>query len=140
MRNSMSEFMMQVSIPRQEGAISELLEKVEALRTWGEDWEDEEATPPSDAAIKRARQWLKDMFRDVSSDGRTWLEPMITASEEGEVTVEWWCSDRKLTVFVSGTEVTVTKLTGVRPPFRIEDDSATTRPRRRKLWAWLLGE
>jgi hypothetical protein len=135
-----AEFMMHISIAKQKRAISEMLAEVEALRTWGEDWEDGEATPPGDAAIKRARQWLKEMYRDVTSDRRPWLEPMITASEEGEVTFEWWCSDRKVTVFVSGAEVTVTKLTGTRPPFQIEDDNASTRPRRRKLWIWLLGE
>jgi hypothetical protein len=135
----MSEFMMQVQIRQQEKVISELLEKVEALRTWGKDWEEEEVSPPSDATLQRARQWLKEMYRDVASDRRAWLEPMITASEEGEVAFEWWCSDRKLTVYISETGVTVTKLTGLHPPFQIEDESANTRPRRRKLWSWLLG-
>src|SRR5437899_908887 len=84
-------------VTKQEQALADLLERVEALRAWGQEWADYDAPPPSDATIQRAKQWIKEMYHDVSSRCLAWLDPMITASEEGEITFEWWNADRKLT-------------------------------------------
>src|SRR5438045_2100603 len=92
------------TITELEPVVADLLQRVEALRTWGAKWADSNPAPPGDATIQHAREWLAEMHRVVSSSGKAWLDPMITASEEGEITFEWWNADRKLTIYVSETE------------------------------------
>ena len=116
-----------------------LEQRVDDLRTWGADWAEYDAAPPTPATVDHAQQWIKDLYVDVLNSGRTWVDPLITASEDGEAMFEWQRRDRRLTVRVIETEVAYSKIWGTRPNFQFEDGIADTTQRRQSLWAWLGG-
>jgi hypothetical protein len=116
-----------------------LARRVDDLLTWGADWADCDATPPTPCTVEHAHQWIKDLYLDVLTSGRTWVDPLITASDEGEAMFEWQRRDRRLTVRVTETEVAYSKIWGTRPNFQFEDAIANTPQRRQSLWAWLGG-
>jgi hypothetical protein len=113
-----------------------LAHRVDELRTWGADWADYDATPPTSTTVDHARQWIRDLYLDVLTSGRMWVDPLITASEDGEAMFEWQHRDRRLTVRVTETEVTFSKIWGTRPDFQFEDGIADA-AQRRSLWSWL---
>jgi hypothetical protein len=116
-----------------------LAQRVDDLRSWGADWEEYDAAPPTPATVDHAHQWIKDLYLDVLTSGRTWVDPLITASEDGEAMFEWQRRGRRLTVRVTETEVTSSKIWGTRPNFQFEDGTADTAQKRQSLWAWLGG-
>jgi hypothetical protein len=119
--------------------LANLAQRVDDLRTWGADWADHDAAPPTSITVDHAQQWIKDLYLDVLTSGWTWVDPLITASEDGEAMFEWQHRDRRLTVRVTETEVAYSKISGTRPNFQFEDGTADTTQRRQSLWAWLGG-
>lgn len=119
--------------------LANLVQRVNDLRTWGADWADYDAAPPTSTTAEQAQQWIKELYLDVVTSGRTWVDPLITASEDGEAMFEWQRRERRLTVRVTETEVTFSRVWGTRPDFQFEDGIADTAQRRRGLWAWLGG-
>ncbi|MGI8554547.1 MAG: hypothetical protein ACR2PL_27715 [Dehalococcoidia bacterium] len=119
--------------------LASLAQRINDLRTWGAGWEEYDAAPPTPAAVDRAHQWIQDLYLDVLTSGRTWVDPLITASENGEAMFEWQRRERRLTIRVTATEVTCSKIGGTRPNFQFEDGTADTSERRQSLWAWLGG-
>jgi hypothetical protein len=127
----------QCELHRQPIAI--LFAGIDALRTWGAEWEEYDAGPPTTATVDLAREWAKDLYLDVHDSGRTWIEPLITASEEGEAMFEWQIRGRRLTIEVTESGVSYSKLSGTPGNFQSEDGLADTKQQRQALWAWLTG-
>jgi hypothetical protein len=116
-----------------------LAERVNKLRTWGADWADYDAPPPADGTVDRALDWIQHLYVDVLVSGPTWIDPLITASEEGEAMFEWQIRGRRLTIEVTEAAVSYSKLWGTPPHLQFEDGLADTPQRRQSLWAWLAG-
>jgi hypothetical protein len=119
--------------------IASLVRGIEALRTWGAEWEEYDAAPPTAATVDLALEWVKQLYLDVYESGRTWIEPLITASEEGEAMFEWQIRGRRLTIEVTESGVNYSKLSGTPGNFQSEDGLADTSQKRQALWAWLTG-
>src|SRR5437667_1558983 len=85
--------------------LASLAQRIDDLRTWGTGWEEYDAAPPTSGTVDRAHQWIKDFYLDILTSGRTWIDPLITAGEDGEAMFEWQRRDRRLTVRVTETEV-----------------------------------
>jgi hypothetical protein len=117
--------------------ITSLIEGVCSLRTWGTEWPDYDADPPTSATVDRALEWAKQLYLDVHDSGRTWIEPLITASEAGEAMFEWQIRRRRLTIEVTESGVVYSKLSGSPGNFQSEDGVPDTKQKRQALWAWL---
>ena len=119
--------------------LSDLTSRIDALRTWGGEWEEYDAAPPAASTVDLADRWSKHLYLDVLDIGRPWIAPLITASENGEAVFEWQVRGRRLTIRVSEAGVEYSKLWGMPPNLHFEDGTADTRQRRQTLWAWLVG-
>lgn len=76
-------------------------------------WDDYHAESPSIDAINQTRLFLKnclEIFCSFLTDGLR--NPNITANSEGDVVLEWWCNNKKLTLYVSSEETTYIKVAG----------------------------
>jgi hypothetical protein len=122
-----------------EAVIQNLVERIDALATWGTTWEDYDADPPTDATIESARRWMKALYLDVVTNGRAWIDPLITATDEGGASFAWKHRDRVLEIEVDETTARYSKTWGIEPDFEFEDGRADTAHRRLSLWAWLVG-
>jgi len=122
-----------------EPAVQNLFERIDALETWGANWPDYDAAPPTAATIASARDWMEQLYLDVVTNGRTWVDPLIVGTEEGGVSFAWRHRDRDLEIEVCETGANYAKTWGTEPDFRFEDGRADTKHRRLSLWAWLLG-
>jgi hypothetical protein len=104
--------------------LDNLAHRLDELRTWGADWADYDAAPPTSTTVDHAKQWIRALCLEVFTNGQTWVDPLITASEDGEAMFEWQWRERRLTVRVTETEVTFSKIWGTRPNFQFEEGSS----------------
>jgi hypothetical protein len=99
------------------------------------DWDGHGSVRPNSTAIERARQFLEDAYLDTTSIG--WQAPFISASEEGEIVLEWWNGLRKLTIYVGPEHSSYLKSWG---PHLVDDmeDGVLAQTWDPGLWSWLF--
>jgi hypothetical protein len=117
--------------------VEDLHRRVNTLRTSGRKLPGYDAPPPTDAAVDLAIEWIVQLYLDVHETQRTWHDPLITASEEGEAMFEWERGERRLAIRITEGRVEYSKMWGTPPHFEFEDGFADAPERRRTLWAWL---
>jgi hypothetical protein len=109
------------------------IDRLAALR---EDWDGHGSARPNEYAVERARQFLEDAFRGTTALGG-WQSPYISASEDGEITFEWWNGLRKLTIYVGAEQSTFVKSWGSNVVDEMQD-GALAQAWDPSLWAWLF--
>jgi hypothetical protein len=108
---------------------------IHVLRTWSDGWDGYEAPSPNRDSIEHALWWAKELYRDVRDV--LWIEPLITADEEGDVVFEWWRGHKKLTVYISPDTAEYVKVERQETDTKMEDGSIETARKRREMWNWL---
>jgi len=118
-------------------ALHSTLKKLNDLRGFQANWDGRGSVPPTSEKIAQARELIEAMHRALAEVGETWKTPHVAASEEGDVVMEWWRNDRKLTVYVGGAQPEFFQVWGP----NIEDemrDGAMTPRQFADLWDWLM--
>jgi hypothetical protein len=110
--------------------------KIFELMTWPEGWDGYDAPKPNPVSVTHARLWAEELYRDLSAG--LWIEPHVSADEDGEVSFEWWRGRKKLTVYVTPTAVEYIKVDKTNSSLEMKDGSIETPKDRRILWNWLL--
>jgi hypothetical protein len=110
--------------------------KIIDLMTWSEGWDGYDAPKPNPASVRHARSWAEELYRDLSAG--LWIEPHVSADEDGDVSFEWWKGRKKLTVYVTPKAVEYIKVDKTNSSLEMEDGSIETPVDRRILWNWLL--
>jgi hypothetical protein len=78
------------------------------------------------------------LYDSVSTLERKWAIPHIAASELGEVVLEWWHGDRKVTLYVSDTSVECIRVWGTDIDTEMEAKELLSSQDFRSIWAWLF--
>lgn len=106
--------------------------KIADLMTWPETWD---ASKPNPVSVRRALSWAEELYRDLSAG--LWIEPHISADEDGDVVFEWRRNNKKLVVYVSPQAVEYLKIEGSAVDSDIADGTIETPKESRMLWRWL---
>jgi len=89
------------SVPRALVNVSTTLSSLRALRSFGHDWDGNGSAAPRVGAIDAASRFVQQSAEDVVSTRAGWARPHVSANEDGNVVLEWWCGARKLTLYIS---------------------------------------
>jgi hypothetical protein len=110
---------------------------IDRLSVLPQGWDSHNSPRPSPFAVERARQLLEDAF-GATSKTTGWQAPYISASEEGEIALEWWNGQKNLTIYVGPQHSTFLKSWG---PHIVDEmtDGVLTDNWDPALWAWLFG-
>ena len=110
--------------------------QIDRLAVLPENWDGHGSAPPNEHAVERTRQFLEDAFRSTTATVG-WQSPYISASEDGEIVIEWWNGVRKLTIYVGAEKSTFLKSWGPHIVEEMEDGvlAQTWEP---SLWVWLF--
>jgi hypothetical protein len=84
-------------------------QQIRSLLAWGENWDGAGAVAVSGAAVARAIALVSETFVTAYS---VWSNPNVTASPYGEVVLEWWNNEKKLTIYVSNNQSDYVKVWG----------------------------
>jgi hypothetical protein len=110
--------------------------RITSLLSWPKEWDGYQMAP-SRESVTRAFRWIKDLYEDVPAMGEEWIDPLIGADAHGNVVFEWWEDHKKLTVYVTPTEVEYVKVSGPDIFSDMEDGEVEGVEDRRALWHWL---
>jgi len=117
----------------------ETLELIEELRRREAGWNGYHVAAPNPAAITAAKRWAQALYSEVVRRERPWIQPHVSSDEEGNISFEWWCKPRKLTVYVMPGNTEAIKVWGLDINTEMEETPAGTTEQRVALWRWLRG-
>jgi len=110
----------------------------DALCDLGENWGGCDVAAPDPIAIEQAKKWIASMYRDARSMGQPWEDPHVSASEDGDVSLEWWSGQKKLTVYVSASSTLLLRIWGLSITEQMSEGTAETIDERQSAWSWLM--
>lgn len=110
------------------------LDRLESLQP---DWDNRGSFAPSKLAVSVARTWLESLKDAARDAGRAWSHPHISASEDGEITFEWWKEDRKITLYFSEESIEYVKVWGPNIQTEMDTGQVGLADDFRALWTWL---
>lgn len=113
-------------------------EKLASLLLLPEDWDGNGSLKPAETAVANASARLPELYRLTTVRG-VWREPLVGASEAGEVTFEWWSGPRKVTMYFGPQSVEVIRVWGVNINTEMEHQLMPTLDAFPAVWAWLYG-
>lgn len=111
--------------------------KIYHLLTWDNGWNGYDSCAPGYDAVIYADQWIVQMFLEAIALDSIWIEPNVTASEEGEVVFEWWYGTKKLTIYIGNQSAEYVKVWGTAINSDMSDGDASPISTCRSLWEWL---
>jgi hypothetical protein len=111
------------------------LSKIEG---YAENWDGMGSARPSVLAAQKAYSLLESFYGQVQRSSTHWSQPHVGANERGSIVLEWWKSERKLTVCVGERETYFLKVWGDRIDEDMEDGEMTEEEFL-SVWHWLNG-
>lgn len=95
---------------KRKGELCDFIYSIESLRSWTENWDGHGSAKPKSKSIDNALKWGKYIYSLIAETNGDWRRPFISADEEGDVVLEWWYQDRKLTLDITKTDVSFTEI------------------------------
>lgn len=127
-----------ISEPIARAILEEPLSRMRDLLSWRDGWDEDDALAPDRGAVKHAESWIVELCLQAVESGLYWIKPNVTASPDGEVVLEWWHENKKLTVYISGQSAEYVQVWGPDIDSMMSDGDAESAKVRESLWLWLI--
>jgi hypothetical protein len=118
-------------------SLSTIHRKVNALRTWGDNWDGHGSQRPSIDGINAVMAALPKLFEITVNSEIGWCDPQVSASERGDIVLEWWSGPHKLTLYFGATCIDYVQVWGPNIETEMCDGTLRTRNEFEVLWRWL---
>jgi hypothetical protein len=90
-------------------------------------------------SVARAGSTVAQLYEDAA-ETESWFAPLASVDEDGDVALEWWRDDRKLTLYISPNTVEYIQVERPAVSSDLVDGIIETPEDRRKLWRWLTSQ
>ena len=119
--------------------LSDLLEQLDTLVRWREEWDNEEHEPekPSEQAIDRAKQVVSELLGAVISKDKPLRTPFISYDQDGYITLVWRNGKHELYLEITEDEIEYVKVWGINIDSEM-DAGVPSEDNYLTLWEWLL--
>ncbi len=77
------------------------------------------------------------MFGAAVASKIGWSDPQVSASERGDIVLEWWSGPHKLTLYFGSSSVEYVRVWGPNIESEMDDGPLKTRDEFEALWRWL---
>jgi hypothetical protein len=113
--------------------------RLEALKGLAPNWDGHGSAKPDAGAIEVAVSALSEFFRGAALTQYGWSNPHVSANEGGGIVLEWWRDPRKLTVYVTSTDLSYIRVWGDDVETEMDEGNLTVEPRLDfgAVWSWL---
>lgn len=88
------------------------IQKIRNLQSWGTNWDGVEVTAVSAKVVANATALIDQLYSTATQLNLYWDAPNVTASPFGEVVLEWWNHEKKLTLYVNEEQTEYVKVWG----------------------------
>jgi len=92
---------------------------------------------PSDKTIDRGRGWLRRLAGLLAAFDPGWIAPNVSAGADGELVLEWWNGQRKVTVYLDEEETEYVRSWGTSIEDDMDDGTVADPSRMANIWNWL---
>ena len=92
---------------------------------------------PDETTIRSAEKWLSELEKNVTLRKMNLDAPLINIGVENEIVFEWWCDNRKITLYISNNTIEYLKSWGASITDEMEDGEIHTFEDTISLWHWL---
>jgi len=86
-------------------AANRLIVEILHISKRSENWDGFGSAQPIATAVTNAVNAASSFVQQVSLAGLEWSHPFIGSNEVGEISFEWWCGDKKLTIYIGSDEI-----------------------------------
>lgn len=93
----------------------------------------------SPLTILHAEKWLESLGSIVVTNQLQWIDPLIQITALNEVVFEWWCRDKKLTIYIEDANAEYLQVWGPDIDHEMIDGDANRLTEIDRLWNWLVG-
>ncbi|TNF28007.1 MAG: hypothetical protein EP329_18665 [Deltaproteobacteria bacterium] len=112
--------------------------RIDTLRAWQSNWDGFGSPAPSGPAITRAKELVAEAF--ATPIGSEWTVPMVSADEDGNVVLEWWCDGpNRLSLFVSDEATEYVRSWGEHISQEMDEGALSGGLELRELIRWVQG-
>lgn len=112
--------------------------RLERLAALDENWDGRGSAAPNQSAVDKASKYvLPQLYQAVSTESNGWTSPHIAASEAGEITLEWWHRERKITLYISDRCIEYIKVGGIDIDEEMEAGRIFSAQDFLPIWTWL---
>lgn len=143
---SLARLLIDLSVAAKDPALLRVHQHLDEIAKLQDNWDGHGSLHPDSPAVENAHQFLEDVYRQTvmaaaqQTQDRVaagWESPHVSASEDGELTFEWWNANRKLTIYVGPEQATYVKSWGPHVVSEMEDGVVPNNgiP---SLWEWLF--
>lgn len=120
-----------------EVAVFPARQALKTLANYPANWDGFGSDAPRPEAIGNALELLVELYRQSTTCLHAqWVNPHVSASESGEVVLEWWKQDRKLTIYVAAKGADFVRVGGPNIDSDMED-GVLEGAQFVGLWLWL---
>lgn len=119
--------------------LSPALSAIARLSRLEDNWDGCGSIKPTSAAVQHAMTLVERFYKSVAFAGTSphqWVSPHISASEDGEIVMEWWHNSHKLTVYVGEAAPQYLKVWGPNMATQMAD-GVVEGNQFQGLWLWL---
>lgn len=119
-------------------ALSAVLQRIVRLTSWDANWDGYGSAKPHFGAINSGRSIVPELFRGAALTEYGWSDPHVSANESGDVVLEWWHDNKKVTIYVTPTEPKYVLVWGDNMDTEM-DEGIIMNPRQefKRVWSWL---
>ena len=122
-----------VKTPVVDAQLASVLERLERMRGLPEGWNGYDALPPDARAITRAGEWVQELYAEIRQWDLPWVDPLVSASADGDPVFEWWHGKKKITVYLMPGSVEYVRVWGPDVNDDMDEGDANTPESRRLL-------
>jgi hypothetical protein len=113
-------------------------QKVRSLQSLPADWDGNGSAKPVPEAVGQAAAVLPELYRAAALTSHRWHSPQVSASEVGDVVLEWWNGNRKATMYVTAQEISVVRVWGNDIDLEMDETTLSdTSTSFAALWSWI---
>ena len=88
------------------------MEGLNSLRNLPENWDGYGSLKPDRRAISKASKLLAKIYYQINFAHLPWKTPHISATEDGDVLLEWWNKNHKLSLYIGSRKSDFIKIWG----------------------------
>jgi hypothetical protein len=120
-------------------ALAHIKVRLQALKRLAPNWDGNGSAKPDSGAVELAISALPEFFRGAALTQYGWSNPHVSADENGGIVLEWWRDSRKLTVYVTLTDLSYIRVWGDDVDTEMDEGNLTAEPRGDFgfVWSWL---
>jgi len=75
------------------------LDILNSFKNYKKNWDGNDSLPPNLKAIENCKELFKSIFNLTPQLNMEWVSPNITADSNGNIVLEWWEKNKKITLY-----------------------------------------